>query len=48
MNRRNFLRASAAPVLAPLAAPKLASVFEPLRAHAQESSKSDQLIITKI
>jgi len=48
MNRRNFLRASASPVLAPLVAPKLASVFEPLRAYAQESAKSDQLIITKI
>ena len=48
MNRRNFLRASASPVLAPLVAPKLASVFEPLRVYAQETAKSDQLIITKI
>src|SRR3954467_10444025 len=48
MNRRSFLRASASPVLAPLAAPTLAAVFEPLRVYAQESSKSDQLIITKV
>src|SRR5262245_65406230 len=54
MNRRNFLRVSAAPVLAPLVAPKLApvsnmsNVFEPLRAHAQDASQSGQLIITKI
>src|SRR5262245_48417981 len=48
MNRRNFLRASASPVLAPLAASKLASVFEPLRVHAQEAAKADQLIITKV
>ena len=48
MNRRNFLRASASPVLAPLVAPKLASIFEPLRVYAQETAKSDQLIITKI
>jgi L-alanine-DL-glutamate epimerase-like enolase superfamily enzyme len=48
MNRRNFFRASAAPLLAPLVAPKLASVFDPLRLYAQESSKSDSLTITKI
>ena len=44
MNRRNFLRASASPILAPMLAP----VFEPLRAYAQESSKSNSLTITKI
>ena len=44
MNRRNFFRASASPVLAPLLAP----VFSPLRAYAQESKKSDQLTITKV
>jgi galactonate dehydratase len=44
VNRRNFLRASASPVLAPLLAP----VFSPLRMYAQESRKSDQLTITKI
>src|SRR5258705_7969858 len=48
MNRRNFFRASGAPVLASLVAPKLASVFDPLHLHAQESSKSDSLTITKI
>ena len=44
MDRRNFLRASASPLLAPLAMP----VFNPLRLYAQESRKSDQLTITKI
>ena len=48
MNRRQFFRASATPLLAPLVAPKLASVFEPLRLYAQESSKADSLIITKV
>src|SRR5260221_4128479 len=48
MNRRNFLRASASPFLAPLVAPQLASVFNPLRLYAQEVPKGDQLIITKI
>jgi galactonate dehydratase len=44
VNRRNFFRASASPVLAPLLAP----VFSPLRMYAQESRKSDQLTITKV
>ena len=44
MNRRNFLRASASPILAPVLAP----VFEPLRVFAQESSKSNSLTITKV
>jgi galactonate dehydratase len=44
MNRRNFLRASASPLLAPVLAP----VFNPLRLYAQESSKADSLIITKV
>jgi galactonate dehydratase len=48
MNRRQFFRTSATPLLAPLVAPKLASVFEPLRLYAQESSKADSLIITKV
>jgi galactonate dehydratase len=48
MNRRQFFRASATPLLAPLVSPKLASVFEPLRLYAQESSKADSLIITKV
>ena len=48
MNRRQFFRASASSLLAPLVAPKLASVFDPLRLYAQESSKADSLIITKI
>jgi galactonate dehydratase len=48
MNRRNFLRASASPLLAPLVAPQLASVFNPLRLYAQDASKSDALTITKI
>jgi galactonate dehydratase len=48
MNRRSFFRASVSPLIAPLLAPKLASVFDPLRLYAQESSKSDSLIITKI
>jgi len=34
--------------MASLAAPALASVFDPLRLYAQESSKSDSLIITKV
>lgn len=45
MNRRSVLRASASPLVAPLAAPTLAAVFDPQRLHAQESSKSDSLII---
>ena len=48
MNRRQFFRTSATPLLAPLVAPKLASVFEPLRLYAQESSKADSLIITRV
>src|SRR5438309_629131 len=44
MNRRNFLRASASPLLAPVMAP----IFNPLRAYAQEAPKGDQLIITKV
>jgi galactonate dehydratase len=44
MNRRSFFRTSASPLLAPLLAP----VFEPLRLYAQESKKSDSLIITKV
>ena len=44
MNRRNFFRTSATPLLAPLLAP----VFDPLRLYAQESKKSDSLIITKV
>src|SRR5204863_5179251 len=48
MNRRNFLRASASTILAPLVAPKLKALFDPLRVYAQEAPKGDQLIITKI
>src|SRR5262249_36728047 len=48
MNRRSFLRASTSPLVAPLAAPTLAAVFDPLRLRAQESSKSDSLIIAKV
>src|SRR5262245_61067176 len=44
MNRRSFFRASTSPLLAPLLAP----VFDPLRLYAQESKKSDSLIITKV
>jgi hypothetical protein len=44
MNRRSFFRTSASPLLAPLLAP----VFAPLRLYAQESKKSDSLIITKV
>ena len=48
MNRRDFFRAATTPLLGPLVAPRLASVFEPLRVYAQESSKADSLVITKI
>jgi len=48
MDRRSFLRASASPLAAPLAVPSFAAVLDPLRLHAQESSKSDSLIITKV
>jgi len=48
MNRRDFFRAATTPLVAPLAAPSLAGVFEPLRLYAQESSKADSLTITKI
>jgi galactonate dehydratase len=48
MDRRSFLRASASPLVAPLAVPSFAAVLDPLRLHAQESSKSDSLIITKV
>jgi galactonate dehydratase len=44
MNRRNFLFATAAPALAPLAA----SVFAPLRAHGQDARPSDSLKITRV
>jgi galactonate dehydratase len=48
MDRRSFLHASSSPLAASMAASKLAAVFDPLRLHAQESSKSDSLIITKV
>jgi galactonate dehydratase len=48
MNRRNFFQASVSPLVASLVAPKLESIFEPLRLHAQESSKADSLTITRV
>src|SRR5271155_5777237 len=44
MDRRNFFRAGAASLIAPM----MARIFDPLRAYAQDSPKGDQLIITKV
>lgn len=44
MDRRNFFRAGAASLIAPM----MARIFDPLRAYAQDAPKGDQLIITKV